>query len=105
MARNVGTDYNERASVTEDAHGDVVLSLHRLARPEEGNRDGWDRTDEIVLRPSQAERLAEVLLAYANGDHKLPPDAVQPVRVVQPSETPDDSEFTRGYRQAIADHA
>ncbi len=39
------------------------------------------RTDEVVLRPLQAERLAESLLAYANGDHKLPPDAVLPVRL------------------------
>lgn len=85
---NVGTDYNERASITEDAHGDIVLSLHRLARPEEGHRDGWDRTDEIVLRPTQAERLAAALLAYANGDHKLPPDAVRPQRIVQATETP-----------------
>ncbi len=105
MASNVGTDYNERALITDDAHGDIVLSLHRLVRPEQGHRDGWERTDEIVLRPTQAERLAVVLLAYANGDHLLPPDAVRPVRIVQPSETPDDSEFTRGYRQAIADHA
>jgi hypothetical protein len=69
--------------LSEDSHGDIWLSLTRDL-PEMSA----ERTDEVVLRPSQAERLAAELLAYANGDHKLPPDAARPVRIVQATETP-----------------
>jgi hypothetical protein len=97
----VRTDYDERVCVNVDENGDLSLSLTRFIHSEAI----WDRTDEVTLRPSQAERLAADLLAFANGDHRLPVDAVRPVRIVQPSETPDDSEFTRGYRQAVIDNA
>jgi hypothetical protein len=89
----IKTDSDYAVHVDEDPEGVLLSITHGLGGT------------SCVLRPTQAERLAAELLAYANGDHKLPPDAARPVRIMQPPETPDDAEFTRGYRQAIADHA
>jgi hypothetical protein len=77
MPSRIKTDYDEVVVVDAEPTGDVVLSIVH----------GIGSTD-CVLRPMQAERLAEQLLAYANGDNLLPPDAVRPQRVVTASETP-----------------
>jgi hypothetical protein len=82
-SKRILTDYSEMVAVGEDDHGDIRLSLYRVLPGEPATR-----TDEVVLRPSQAERLAAELLAYANGDHKLPPDAIRPQRIAVPPETP-----------------
>lgn len=58
----VRTDYGETVHISEGPHGDIRLWLTRDL-PDMAD----ERTDEVVLRPSQAERLAENLLAYANG--------------------------------------
>lgn len=82
-SKRILTDYSEMVTVGEDDHGDIRLALYRVLPGEPAAR-----TDEVVLRPSQAERLAAELLAYANGDHKLPPDAVRPQRFVAETPTP-----------------
>lgn len=72
----IKTDFDEVVTIEADSEG-VMLSIVHGAQ-----------STEAVLRPTQAERLAAELLAYANGDHLLPPNAVRPVRVVQATETP-----------------
>lgn len=76
----IKTDYDEVVTVEAEEGGDVVLGIvHGIG------------STEATLRPSQAERLAAELLAYANGDHRLPPDAVRPRRIIEGSATPPSS--------------
>lgn len=72
----IATDSDYAVHVEEDSEGVVLSITHGIGGT------------SCVLRPTQAERLAAELLAYANGDHKLPPNAVRPVRIVQATETP-----------------
>ena len=87
------TDYDFVVTVEEDSEGVLLGISHGIG------------STECVLRPTQAERLAAELLAYANGDHKLPPDAVRPQRVVVAPDEPEtrDAENIRQYLRQIAD--
>lgn len=77
MASRFQTDDSDFVVVVEDDSEGVSLSIaHGIG------------STSCVLRPSQAERLAAELLAYASGDHKLPPDAIRPQRVVRGAATP-----------------
>lgn len=74
----IKTDYDEVVTVEAEDGGDIILGVvHGIG------------STECVLRPSQAEHLAAELLAYANGDHKLPPDAIRPRRIVEATPTPE----------------
>lgn len=84
----IRTDYAETVWLFGEADGDITLSLTRLIPRGCADETMQERTDEVRLRPSQAERLAAELLAYANGDHKLPPGAIRPRRVVEATPTP-----------------
>ena len=72
----IKTDDDFVVTVEEDSEGVLLGIFHGIGGT------------NVVLRPTQAERLAAELLAYANGDHLLPPDAVRPVRVVEGTPTP-----------------
>lgn len=71
----IATDSDYAVHVDEDAEGVLLSITHGVG------------STSAVLRPTQAERLAAELLAYANGDHRLPPGAVRPQRIVEPRVT------------------
>ena len=76
MAR-IKTDGDFVVTVEEDSEGVLLGIAHGIG------------STQVVLRPTQAERLAAELLAYANGDHKLPPGALRPQRIVEGTPTPE----------------